>query len=251
MNLSFGESVNPGLTTSQLRRRMNKLEGGHMNAPETTSKLSDLDHLIGPVRVNRVTLGLLLSMHLQASATTARTSASHRLARAITGLSSSARDYEFPGSTWKSQASAHATFQMWLTQCDMISGYLLGSGGDYRDARLYRQRILEILATSAGLTLIDEAACMTRRERARELTLWVLGDSRFSRDTELDTLWLTLWFAEQQLRLGYKLTSQTGFEIEDYSRRFRRLTQVGEILVQESLQQTRGASITCERRLRR
>ncbi len=190
-----------------------------MNDAAITSKLIDLGKAGGAARVNRVTLGLLLIQHFAGGATMGRTSAYPRLERAIGGLSSALLDYEQAELISAAQFSAEATYQMWLTQCDTILGYLTGSGADQGFARSFRRKIEEIPFTSEGRLLHDEAVSTIRRGRAAELTRWALGDGRFNRDMGLAKLWGLLWSAENDLRGGLQLSWRTGLTTGDLVRR--------------------------------
>ncbi len=181
-----------------------------MNAQEITSRLTDLGRCSGAGRVNRVTLGLLLKEHLSVNATMARTSAYRRLEQQITGLSSAVKDLEQAELISVARLSAEATGQMLLTTIATTLGYLDGSGADRRFGLSYHRKIVAILCTSEGRLLHDEVVFTIKRERARTLTSWALGDGKCRADTTLATLWQVLWLVENNLRAGYRLMSEIG-----------------------------------------
>lgn len=186
-----------------------------MSTVESTSKTSGLAILPEVGRVNRVTLGLLLSTRLQVSVREADTSGLARLERAMDGLIMSGRDYEQAVSIFASPLLPASTFGMWLTQYATIQGYLLASGVSLHAQRSIRIRSREILATSAARHLFDGDAFTIKRERARALTRWALGAGRFNRDMPLETIWQRLWQAENAMRNGLQPTSETGLTIEE------------------------------------
>jgi hypothetical protein len=173
-----------------------------MSERESTSKLTDWATSLTVGRVSRVTLGLLLTTHLQVSAMEARTSGLARLTLAVDGMSSSALAYDQAELTFASHARPAATFQMWLTQFATVSGYLIGSGARPRDWSSYRIQMRETLSTSEARVLFDVGDFMTKRERARELTRWVLGDGKHNRDIGLLRLTDLLWHRENLMRSG-------------------------------------------------
>lgn len=174
-------------------------------------------------RISRATLGLLLNTCLVDSLKAGRMSGLARLQRATDGLSSAARAYEQAELISSALAREAAIFQMWLTQYATINGFLLGSGEHPLRWSSSRTALAEIASTSVARDQLDAAAFTTKRGRARELTLWVLGDGKFNRGTSLETLWDKLYYAENILRSGYQVLSENGSSPVAYPRPGRRL----------------------------
>ena len=181
--------------------------------PATTWKMTDLVKEMAWGRVSKVTLASLLSIHLQASQSAARSSALARLTHATDGCTSSLSAYEQAESTTRLTLNPALTFHLWLTQYATVHGFLLASGANPREWSSTRRRMEEILRTSAGRALIDVDAFTTKAGRAREITNWVLGDGSFNYGTSLQQLADVIWQAETNIRSGlapaYKPTLPT------------------------------------------
>jgi hypothetical protein len=173
-----------------------------MSEQGNTSNLTALGSLLVVGRVSRVTLALLLNTRWQVSVREAHSSALARLTRAIDGLTSAALDYEQAELISAALYLPTATYQMWLTQCATIEGFLLASGENPREYSSCRIRIAATVRTLAGHDLFDAAEYTTKRERARALTRWALGDGNCKRDMELVRLSHNLWLQENVLRRG-------------------------------------------------
>jgi len=188
-----------------------------MNERETGSRMTSWETWQGPARVSTVTLGLLLSTYLQASAREAYSSGLARMGAAVDGMSSAAQDYEALELTSARRSLHRATYLVWLTQYATVTGFLLASGAKPRSWASIRQRVREIAHTSEVGRATDSDAFTTKVEKARAITRSVLGDGRFNRDTTSQTICNYCWQLDKTLSGTSPHSSKPGSLIEEYS----------------------------------